>query len=68
MKNLDYRPCGTTCRLVLLGFFVGTFIFVLTDKLSGAEWITGVLGLLAGYALRDAVTKAAEAYRDKPSA
>jgi hypothetical protein len=48
-----------------LGFFVGTFIFILTEKLTGSEWITGVLGLLAGYVLRDGITKAAEAYKEK---
>ena len=63
-KNLDHRSCGTTCRIVLLGFIVGTIIFIATEKLTGGEWITGVLGLLAGYVFRDGVTKAAEAYRD----
>ena len=63
--NLDYKGRkSTTFQLVLLGFITGTalIIFVFID---GNQWVTGVLGLLTGYVMRDAVKSAAEAYRDK---
>jgi len=66
-KNLAYRGLKSwTLRLVLLGYFTGTYIFIMTDKLTGSEWVTGVLGLLATYVLKESAAKASEAYRDKP--
>ncbi len=66
MKNLDYRGAKSlTFRLVLLGFLTGTGLLMI-DKLSGAEWVTGVLGLIVTYVIKEATAKASEAYRDKP--
>lgn len=65
-KNVEYRGWrSVTVGLVLMGFITGTLIFVFSNKLSGDEWVTGVLGLLAGYIVRDGLTKAAEVYRDR---
>jgi len=64
--NLAYRGYkSVTFKLVLLGFITGS-VFLIYGYITGSEWVTGVLGLLAGYVLRDGVSKAAEAYRDKP--
>lgn len=65
--NLEYRGArGTTFQLVLLAFLVGTLMLVL-GHIDGAQWTTGVIGLVSAYVVRDAAAKAAEAYRDKPT-
>ena len=67
MSNLDYRgQKSTTFKLVLLGFTTGTAL-LLWDKITGDQWVVGVLGLLTGYVLKEGVAKVAEAYRDKPT-
>ena len=63
--NLQYKGRkSTTFQLVLLGFVTGTALIVF-GYIDGNQWVTGVLGLLTGYVMRDAVKSAAEAYRDK---
>lgn len=65
--NLDYKGAkSTTFQLVLLGFVTGTGL-IIAGYIDGNQWVTGVLGLLSGYVLRDAVKSASEAYRDKGS-
>lgn len=65
MRNLDYRGTqSTTFKLVLLCFLTGTALLV-GGYISGSEWVTGIIGLVSGFVLRDGVAKAAEAYRDK---
>jgi len=67
MSNLDYRGTkSVTYKLVLLGFATGTAL-LLSGHITGENWVTGVLGLLTGYVVRDAAAKIAEAYRDKPA-
>ena len=63
--NLDYKGSkSTTFQLVLLGFVTGTALIVF-GYIDGNQWVTGVLGLLTGYVMRDAVKSFSEAYRDK---
>ncbi|KKK74053.1 hypothetical protein LCGC14_2887600 [marine sediment metagenome] len=65
MKNLDYRGWeSTTLRLVLLVFFIGT-ILLIADKINGDQWITGIIGIVASYVIKESVSKASEAYRDR---
>jgi hypothetical protein len=65
MSNLHYRGTkSTTYKLVLLSFLTGTGLLLHGD-ITGGEWVTGVLGLVAGYVARDIGAKSAEAYRDK---
>ena len=67
MKNLDYRGAkSSTFRIVIFAFIVGTILLVL-DKITGSEWVTGVLGLVGSYVLKESVAKVAEAYRDSPT-
>lgn len=67
MSNLAYRGNrSTTLWLVLLGFGTGS-LFLMTGQITGSEWVTGVLGMLSAYVLREGVKAVAEAYRDKGS-
>lgn len=64
MRQLDYRGTkSSTFKLVLFAFVTGTLMLVL-EKISGSEWVTGVLGLVASYVVKDSVASMAEAYRD----
>jgi len=66
MKNLEYRGTkSSTFQLVLFVFLTATLMLVL-DKVTGSEWVTGAIGLVSGYVLKESITKGAEAYRDKP--
>lgn len=65
MRNLDYRGHrSTTLHVVLLVFATGTGL-LLSGHLEAEQWVTGVLGLVSAYVLRDAAAKVAEAYRDR---
>jgi hypothetical protein len=65
--NVSYRGFkSVTFFLVMLGYLTGTWL-VWIGTITGTEWVNSVLGLLAGYVIRDGVSKAAEAYRDKPN-
>lgn len=60
MQYLTYRGNkSTTYQLVLLSLLLGTLL-VLLGKLTGGEWTTGVLGLVAAYVVRDLGARAAE--------
>lgn len=64
MKQLEYRGMkSSTFKLVLFVFVVGTLMLVL-GKISGSEWVTGVIGLVASYVIKDSVASMSEAYRD----
>lgn len=66
MSSLDYRGQeSTTYQLVLLGFLTATGL-VIAGIITGSEWVTGALGLLTAYVLKQVGTSVAEAYRDKP--
>jgi len=66
MKNLEYRGTkSSTFQLVLFAFLMATLMLVL-NKITGSEWVTGALGMVGAYALKEGVTKCAEAYRDSP--
>ena len=64
-SNITYKGYkSTTLHLVLLAFFTGTGL-LLIDKIDANTWSTSVLGILAGYVIRDGVSKIAEAYYGK---
>jgi len=66
MKNLDYRGTkSSTFQIVLFAFLVATLMLVL-GKITGSEWVTGALGMVSAYALKEGIAKCAEAYRDSP--
>lgn len=61
-SNLEYRGHNSsTFRLVLFCFVVGTAL-LLFGKISGGDWVTGVIGLVSAYVVKEAVAKGAEAY------
>jgi len=65
MGNLDYKGmASTTFRLVIFAFIVGT-VLLIYGKITSDNWTTGVLGLVASYASKEAIKSVAEAYRDK---
>lgn len=67
MSNLTYQGSqSTTYRLVLLAFLTATAMLGL-GKISGSEWVSGALGLVSAYVVRELGAGAAEAYRDKPT-
>ena len=66
VNNLEYRGTKSlTYKLVLLGFLTGTAL-LLFGEISGGQWVTGVLGLIGTYVVKEAASKASEAYRDRP--
>jgi len=64
-KNLDYRGDNSlTYRIVRNVFIVGTILLVL-DYIKSNDWVTGIIGLVTAWVVKDGVTKAAEVYREK---
>lgn len=51
---------GTKFQLTLLAFVVGTLMLVL-DKIDGAQWTMGIVGLVASYVAADVGSRFAEA-------
>lgn len=63
-KQLRYRGIKSSVfQLVFFAFVTATLMLVL-DKITGSEWVTGALGLVSGYALKESISKMSEAYRD----
>ena len=63
--NLQYRGWNsTTLRLVVIVFFTGTVLLIF-DKINGDQWVTGIIGLVASYVIKESVAKVSEAYRDR---
>ena len=65
LSNLTYKGWRSiTLQLVIMGFFTGTAL-LLGGYIGEVTWKDAVLGMLAGYIVRDGVSKVAEAYLTK---
>ena len=61
-SNLEYRGHNSsTFRLVLFCFLTGTAL-LLVGKITGGDWVTGVIGLVSAYVIKESIAKGAEAY------
>lgn len=65
MKSLDYRGHRSTTLWLVLFIWAVTTGLLLAGILEAEHWVTVTMGGVFGWVLRDGVTKAAEAYRDK---